>query len=112
MFAPVVVVAFIVLRILYESIMIGKDFKMKKTVLWLIIIAALVCAVLLAACNTQIIDTTWKFNRAVISLPNGEVIDGAVESWRDYEDGDQLQVKIDGVTYLTHAANVVLIYEP
>lgn len=33
-----------------------------------------------------------------------------VESWRDYE-GDQLQVVIDGVTYLVHSSNVVLRHD-
>ena len=30
-----------------------------------------------------------------------------VDSWNDYE-GDQLQVKINGTTYLAHSSNVVL----
>ena len=47
--------------------------------------------------------------RAMIRLPDGSVVDGAVESWRDFEDGDQLQIKIDGVTYLVHSTNVALI---
>ena len=40
---------------------------------------------------------------------DGSVVEGEVESWRDYDDGDQLQVTINGVTYLTHASNVVLM---
>lgn len=59
--------------------------------------------------NKQIFDTTYTFNRAVISLPDGTVIDGKVESWTDYEDGDQIQVKIDGKTYLVHSSNICLI---
>lgn len=50
-------------------------------------------------------------NRAIISLPDGTVVSGSVESWRKYEDGDQMQVKIDGVTYLVHASNVVLLHD-
>lgn len=64
----------------------------------------------LTGCNKQIFDTTYSFERAIIELPNGEIIEGKVRSWDDYE-GDQLQVKIDGKTYLTHAENVVLISE-
>ena len=45
------------------------------------------------------------------SLPNGDIVEGAVESWRDYDDGDQLQITVDGVTYLLHAANVALMTE-
>ena len=33
---------------------------------------------------------------------------GAVQSWTDYEDGDQIQVKIDGITYLVHSSNIAL----
>lgn len=39
------------------------------------------------------------------------IIKGRVESWVDFEVGDMIQVKIDGATYLTHPANVVLIAE-
>lgn len=42
-------------------------------------------------------------------MPDGSIIRGEVESWRDYEDGDTIQVKIDGVSYLTHISNVVLM---
>ena len=69
-------------------------------------------AVSLAGCgNKQLIDTTFSFERAIIQLPNGEVVDGKVSSWKDYEDGDQIQVKINGVTYLVHSSNIVLISE-
>lgn len=70
-----------------------------------------VVAMSLCGCNHQIIDTTYKFDRAIISLPNGKVIEGKVTSWTDYTDGDQIQVKIDGKTYLVHSSNIVLISE-
>lgn len=76
-----------------------------------IALIALVAMLTLTACNHQILDTTYKFDRAIISLPDGSVIEGKVESWMDYEDGDQIQVKIDGVTYLLHSSDVVLIAE-
>ena len=62
--------------------------------------------------NYQLLDTTRTFNRAIIELPNGNIIDDEVESWKDFEDGDQIQVKIDGVTYLVHSSDVVLISNP
>lgn len=72
----------------------------------------IILVVTLAACgNMQIIDTTYSFERAIISLPNGEVLEGKVTSWTDYEDGDQIQVKIDNKTYLVHSSNIVLISE-
>ena len=61
--------------------------------------------------NRQMIALTYNYKYAVISLPNGDIVEGAVESWRDYDDGDQLQVTVDGVTYLLHAANVALMTE-
>lgn len=61
--------------------------------------------------NRTLFDTTYTFTRAIIALPDGSCIEGPVTSWRDYGDGDQLQVTIQGVTYLTHASNVVLIAE-
>ena len=81
---------------------------MKKIIAFVIL-----CAMLLAmvGCgNRQILDITYTYNRAIISLPNGEIIDGPVDSWKDY-DGDCIQVVIDGVTYYTHNDNVVLIAE-
>lgn len=78
------------------------------------ILALILAATMLATatgCNKTIIDTTYKFDRAIISLPNGGVIEGKIETWKDYEDGDQIQVKIDGKTYLAHSEDVVLISE-
>jgi len=70
--------------------------------------AALMLLSLTACGNKQMFDTKYTFDRAIICLPNGEVVDGEVESWTDYE-GEQLQIKIDGVTYLTSSYNAVLI---
>lgn len=80
---------------------------MKKFLTTLLVLA--LSAAALTGCNKQIFDTTYGFDRAIISLPNGEIIEGEVESWTDYEDGDQIQVKIDGVIYLVHSTDVVLI---
>lgn len=76
-----------------------------------IAIATILLAMSLSGCNKQVVDLTYSYERAIISLPNGEIIDGKVQSWTDYEDGDQIQVKIDGVTYLVHSSQVVLISE-
>ena len=67
---------------------------------------------LLASCgNMQLVDTTYSFEKAIVYLPNGEVVEGKVQSWKDYDSSDQIQVKIDGKTYLVHSSNVVLISE-
>ena len=83
---------------------------MKKTIV--VIIAVLLVAaslLVLAGCNKQMVDLTYSYERAILSLPNGEIVEGKVSSWTDFEDGDQIQVKIDGKTYLVHSSNVVLI---
>ena len=76
-----------------------------------IIVSSIVLAVSLVACNKQVVDLTYSYERAIISLPNGEIVEGKVQSWTDFEDGDQIQAKIDGVTYLLHASQIVLISE-
>lgn len=80
---------------------------MKRTLA--VICATIVLVLVMSGCNAQIIDTTWKFDRAIISLPNGETVEGSVTKWGDFENSDMIQVEIDGNTYLTHITNVVLI---
>ena len=82
---------------------------MKKIIALLLVIIAVLSACLLSGCNKQMVDLTYSYEYAIIGLPNGETVEGKVSSWTDYEDGDQLQVKIDGKTYLVHSSNVVLI---
>ena len=83
---------------------------MKKKLLLVIAITIGVC-ILITGCNRQIVDTTLTFDKAIISLPNGEIVEGKVTSWKDYSDGEQIQVKINGKTYLVHSSNVTLINE-
>ena len=58
------------------------------------ILAVLLVAVTLfvmAGCgNQQLFDSTFTFDYAIIELPNGEIVEGKVVSWNDYE-GEQLQ---------------------
>lgn len=79
---------------------------MRKVVAMLVVLG-----LSLTGCNYNMIDLEYQFDRAIIKLPNGEVVEGKVTSWRDYEDGEQLQVEIDGVLYLTSSYNCVLIKE-
>ena len=64
-----------------------------------------------SACNYQAVDLQFSYNYAYIRLQNGEVVEGKVESWRDY-DGEQLQVRIDGIVYLTNSYNCTLVSDP
>ncbi|MBQ6719966.1 MAG: lipoprotein [Oscillospiraceae bacterium] len=79
---------------------------MRKLTVWILVFTALLT---LSGCNKQMVDLTYSYERAILSLPNGEVIEGKVSSWTDFEDGDQIQVRIDGKTYLVHSSNIVLI---
>lgn len=88
----------------------NKKFKVLLTIGFAIIIVGIL-GIIFCGCNRQFIDTTYAYDKAIISLPNGKVVEGVVQSWRDYTDGDQLQVRIDGKTYLVHSMNCVLIAE-
>ena len=67
---------------------------MKKIISIILIITMLAMMLLLSRCNKQIIDLNYHFNYAIIQLPNGEIVEGSVQSWTDFKDGDQIQVKI------------------
>ena len=82
---------------------------MKKFVT--VMLAAIMLLVVCAGCNKQIIDVTYSYEYAILSLPDGTIVEGKVDSWTDYDDGDQIQVKIDGKQYLVHSVNVVMISE-
>lgn len=82
---------------------------MKKSIIKALSVFALaiVAVLLMTACNKQVVDLTYSYSWAQLKMPNGTIVEGKLNSWDDY-DGDQLQVKIDGVTYLVHSSNVVL----
>ena len=82
---------------------------MKKYFAMLCVLLLMLSIMVLAGCNKQMVDLTYSYEYAIIGLPNGEVVEGKVTSWTDFEDGDQIQVKIAGKTYLVHSSNVVLI---
>ena len=87
-----------------------KGNKMKKIIaILLVAVIALSMALITTGCNKQLVDMTYSYEYAIIGLPNGETVEGKVSSWTDFEDGDQIQVKIDGKTYLVHSSNIVLI---
>ena len=83
---------------------------MKKIIAVLLVaVIALSLALITTGCNKQLVDLTYSYEYAIIGLPNGETVEGKVSSWTDFEDGDQIQVRIDGKTYLVHSSNIVLI---
>ena len=74
--------------------------------------ALLIGGMYLTGCgNKAFIDTIYTFDKAIIRLPNDKIIEGKVQSWTDYENGDQIQVRINGNVYLVHSEDIVLIQE-
>lgn len=67
---------------------------------------------LLSGCcfNKQVIGTTYSFESAIVRLPDGTIVVGDLDSWTDFQDGDCVQVTIDGKTYLVHSSNAALIH--
>ena len=59
--------------------------------------------------NRDMIDTVRTYDYAIMQMPDGRIVEGDVQSWRDYE-GDVLQVKIDDITYYVHSENIVLMH--
>lgn len=78
----------------------------------LVVLAVLFC---LTGCmenydyKSDFIDT-HGYNYAIIKMPDDTIIEGAIDSWRDFE-GEQLEVKMNGVIYLTNSFNCVLLYK-
>ena len=83
-----------------------------KKVLIVMLVATAISTTGFGFGNRDLFDTNRTFNKAIIALPNGESIEVDVKQWKDYEDGEQLQVIAkDGTVYLTSSFNCILIKE-
>lgn len=88
---------------------------MKKKIIIAIVLILVLCLVgfvvywELSHGNRRLVDTKNRFDRAILRLPNDEVVEGKVSSWLDYPDSDAVMVTIAGKTYMTHYENVCLI---
>lgn len=84
-----------------------------KKIVCLVLILSLALA--LTACqvgNRQVgWDTTQTFTHAILELGNGELVEGTVTSWRDFDESDVVQFTMNGITYLTHYSKVILCTE-
>lgn len=83
---------------------------MKKVILIVILVAVVA---LLTACsvgNRQVgVDTVQTFDTFKI-LFGDQVIEGRIKTWRDFDDGDVIQITdSSGKTYLTHYMNVLMV---
>lgn len=83
---------------------------MKKVILIALLLISILVMTGCSLGNRQIgFDLKQSFDEAIIILHNGEIIEGKVDSWRDFDESDVVQVTIEGVTYLTHYSNVILL---
>lgn len=77
-----------------------------------LVLGAIIAASVIVRCgNKDMFDTVYTYDKVIMKLPDDSTIKGDVESWTDYEDGDQLQIKVNGKTYLVHSEHCVLIAE-
>lgn len=73
------------------------------------VITILTMMVVFSGCNKQIIDLQYSYKYAIINRYDGEQII-KISSWRDYSDGDQIQITAeDGTVYLLHSSKVILV---
>ena len=68
---------------------------MKRFLTIAILITIIAVCLMFCSCNKRVFD----------------VVEGQIDNWRDYEDGDQIQVQIDGKIYLVHSSDIVLIQD-
>ena len=65
----------------------------------------------MASCNQQIVDTSYTFNKAYITV-GSSTITVDVKTWNDYDDSDMVQVTAkDGTVYYSHSSNIILVKE-
>ena len=84
---------------------------MKKILAVLVLVVLMVALTGCGCSNRDMFDTVFTYEEAILSMADGTIVRGKVENWRDYEDGEQIQVKIDGVTYLVNSVNITLIHK-
>ena len=57
-------------------------------------------------------DFNYGYDYAIINI-DGEYQKIEIDAWRDYEDGEQLQITAkDGTVYLTSSFNCTLVKRP
>ena len=63
--------------------------------------------ILLTGCNKQILDLDYEYNKVKCNY-DGDKFELNIDKWTDY-DGEQLQVKSNGKTYLLSGNKCYLI---
>ena len=93
-----------------------KNFRTKNTfgviivgMLTLVIIFELFSGFKALNGNKDLLKVDYNFKKAIIKLPNNEIITGDVDEWTTYDNKDTLKVKLkNGKQYLGHSSNIIL----
>lgn len=76
-----------------------------------IVIGLILATMSMTACNKQVVDFNYKFDKAIIDIGN-DIITIDIKSWTDFDDGDQIQITdTNGKTYLVHSSKCTLVKE-
>ena len=77
----------------------------------LVIVLLLIAPILLTGCESAGSETTDDRGLGIVRLPNGDIVEGEVESFYRSSDSGVVWITIDGKEYTTHSSNVVRIEE-
>lgn len=59
--------------------------------------------------NKDLWQVDYNFKKAVIKLPNNEIVTGEVAEWTTYDSKDTVKVKLkNGKQYLGHSSDIIL----
>lgn len=73
------------------------------------ILLLIVSVLLITGCNRQVFDFKYTYNKVYCNY-NGDKFELDIDKWNDY-DGEQIQIKSNGKTYLISANNCYLVEE-
>ena len=66
----------------------------------------------LCACgNRDMSDIVRTFDRVIVKLADGSIVEGKCQDWRRYSNNGMVQVKVNDKIYLIHSVNCTLIAE-
>lgn len=82
---------------------------MKKLTIISILCYLFSLIVFITSCNYSVEGEGFKYSYAIIKLPNGEIVEGKVDSWSTASNCDLIRIKINGTAYCTNIDNCVLI---
>lgn len=81
----------------------------KTFITFMLTIISLIILLTCCSCNYQVIDLDYDYDK-IVCYYGDENFELKIDKWTDYE-GEQLQIKSDGKTYLLSANNCYMIKE-